>query len=114
MKPHFLILLSSILLLGSAVAKPVPVIFDTDISGDVDDALTLAMLHSLADRGHCEILAITISKQNELAPAFVDAVNTFYGRPDIPIGYGSEGPPSGVEVSASGPAKGWRGFSLPT
>lgn len=74
-------------------AKPVPVIFDTDISGDVDDALALAMLHSLADRGHCEILAVTISKKNDLAPAFVDAVNTFYGRPDIPIGYGTEGPP---------------------
>ena len=83
----------TLLLTSGAKAKPVPVIFDTDISGDVDDALALAMLHSLADRGHCEILAVTISKKNELAPAFVDAVNTFYGRPDIPIGYGTEGPP---------------------
>ncbi len=78
---------------NSSIASPVPIIFDTDISGDVDDALALAMLHSLADRRHCEILAVTISKKNELAPAFVDALNTFYGRPDIPIGYGTEGPP---------------------
>ncbi len=73
-------------------AKPVPVIFDTDITGDVDDVLALAMLHSLADRGHCEILAVTISKKNELAAPFVDAVNTFYGRPDIPIGINPDAP----------------------
>ncbi|TWT38877.1 hypothetical protein [Blastopirellula retiformator] len=32
----------------AAAAEPVPVIFDTDISGDVDDVLALAMLHALA------------------------------------------------------------------
>ncbi len=69
-------------------AAPVPVIFDTDITGDVDDVLALGMLHTLADRGQCEILAVTISKEHPLAAAFVDAVNTYYGRPDIPIGVG--------------------------
>ncbi|MEM9016290.1 MAG: nucleoside hydrolase [Verrucomicrobiota bacterium] len=92
MKPSLIALL--VFLLGAvAKAEPVPVIFDTDITGDVDDVLALAMLHSLADRGHCEILAITISKENELAAPFVDAVNTFYGRPDIPIGVGENLPP---------------------
>ncbi len=65
---------------------PVKVIFDTDISGDVDDVLALAMLHTLADRGECELLAVTISKINPLTGPFVDAVNTFYGRGEIPIG----------------------------
>lgn len=65
---------------------PVPVIFDTDITGDVDDVLALAMLHALADRGECTIEAVTVSKIHPLAASFVDAVNTFYGRPDIPIG----------------------------
>jgi len=68
------------------------VIFDTDITGDVDDVLALAMLHSLSDRGACELLAVTISKKNELAAPFVDAVNTFYGRPDLPIGINPEAP----------------------
>lgn len=63
-----------------------PVIFDTDITGDCDDVLALAMLHALADRGECEILAVTISKINPLTAPFVDAVNTFYGRGDLPIG----------------------------
>ncbi|WP_417740532.1 nucleoside hydrolase [Rosistilla oblonga] len=66
--------------------RPVRVIFDTDITGDVDDVLALAMLHTLADRGECVIEAVTVSKINPLAAPFVDAVNTFYGRPDIPIG----------------------------
>ncbi len=85
-------LLSIFFLFSFAHAKPVPVIFDTDITGDVDDVLALAMLHSLADRGHCEILAVTISKENELAAPFVDAINTFYGRPNIPIGVGKNLP----------------------
>ena len=72
--------------------EPVPVIFDTDITGDVDDVLALAMLHTLADRGACELLAVTISKENPLAAPFVDAVNTFYGRPDIPIGVARDAP----------------------
>ncbi len=67
-------------------SEPVKVIFDTDISGDVDDVLALAMLHTLADRGECDLLAVTISKINPLTGPFVDAVNTFYGRPGVPIG----------------------------
>lgn len=62
------------------------IIFDTDITGDVDDVLAMAMLHSLMDRGVCELLGVTISKQNPQTAAFVDAVNTFYGRSDLPIG----------------------------
>ena len=65
---------------------PVKIVFDTDISGDVDDALALAMLHSLQDRGACELLAVTISKVNPLTGPFTDSVNTFYGRPDLPVG----------------------------
>jgi hypothetical protein len=67
-------------------SEPVRVIFDTDISGDVDDVLALAMLHTMADRQECELLAVTISKINPLTGPFTDAVNTFYGRPDIAIG----------------------------
>jgi hypothetical protein len=67
-------------------AAPVKMIFDTDITGDVDDVLALAMCHTLADRGVCELLGVTISKNNPLTASFVDAQNTFYGRPDLPVG----------------------------
>lgn len=68
-------------------APPVKIIFDTDIGNDVDDVLALAMLHALQTRGICDLLAVTITKPDELAGLFVDAVNTFYGRPGIPIGF---------------------------
>ncbi|MGB4399520.1 MAG: nucleoside hydrolase [Daejeonella sp.] len=62
------------------------VIFDTDPGGDVDDAGALAVLHALADRGEIKILAMGVSIGHENAVPFVDAVNTWYGRPDLPIG----------------------------
>jgi len=65
---------------------PVRVIFDTDIGNDVDDAMALAVLHALQSRGECQVLAVTLTKNDPLAGPFVDAVNTFYGRGEIPIG----------------------------
>lgn len=66
--------------------EPLRLIFDTDIGNDVDDVLALGVIHALQSRGKCELLAVTITKDNPLAAEFVDAVNTFYGRGDIPIG----------------------------
>ena len=62
------------------------VIFDTDMGNDIDDALALAMLHSLQSRGEAKILAITLTKDNKDAAPFIDLVNYFYHRPNIPIG----------------------------
>jgi len=69
-----------------AAAAPVKIIFDTDIGNDVDDVLALSVLHALQSRGACEIIGVTVTKPDELAGPFVDALNTFYGRPKIPIG----------------------------
>lgn len=82
----FLPALLAIFLAAASAAEPVKIIFDTDITGDVDDVLALAMCHTLADRGACELLGVTISKDNPLTAGFVDAQNTFYGRPDLPVG----------------------------
>ena len=67
-------------------AKPVPIIFDTDMGNDIDDALALALIHALQNRGECKLLAVTITKDNEGSAPYTDIVNTFYGRGDIPIG----------------------------
>src|SRR5438876_1603917 len=74
-----------------AVAQPVPLIFDTDMGNDVDDALALAVLHALESRGECTLLAVTLTKDEPYAAPYVDIVNTFYGRPDIPIGVARSG-----------------------
>ncbi len=74
-------------------AEPVRIVFDTDMAGDCDDAGALAVLHALADRGECEILAITTNRKDQTgaSAAAVDAINHWYGRPDIPIGTDKEG-----------------------
>jgi inosine-uridine nucleoside N-ribohydrolase len=70
----------------AAPPPPIDLVFDTDIGNDVDDVLALGMIHALESRGECRLLAVTITKDEPLAAAFTDAVNTFYGRPDVPIG----------------------------
>ncbi len=66
--------------------EPVKIIFDTDIGNDVDDVLALSVLHALQARGQCELIGVTVTKPDELAGPFVDALNTFYRCPGIPIG----------------------------
>jgi inosine-uridine nucleoside N-ribohydrolase len=70
----------------TAQAQVVPLLFDTDMGNDVDDALALGVIHALADRGECELLAVTLTKDNPLCAPFVDLVNTFFGRGEVPIG----------------------------
>ena len=71
---------------AGARAQAVPAIFDTDMGNDVDDALALAMLHALESRGECRLLGVTVTKDNPWAAVYVDLVNTFYGRGQIPVG----------------------------
>lgn len=72
--------------LAEETQEPVPLIFDTDLGNDCDDVLAMAMIHALQSRDECELIAVTITKDHELAAPFADCINTFYGRGDIPIG----------------------------
>lgn len=71
---------------GLFAKEPVKIIFDTDMGNDVDDALALAVAHSLQSRGEIQILAVTTTKDNPYAAPMCDVINTFYGRGNIPIG----------------------------
>ena len=66
--------------------RPVPIIFDTDIGPDVDDAGAAAILNALADLGEAKILVMVCCTSSEWGPPCLDAINTYYGRPDVPIG----------------------------
>lgn len=72
--------------------RPVPLVFDTDMGNDVDDALALGVIHALQNRGECELIAVTLTKAHELSGPYVDLVNTFYGRGSIPVGVVKGGP----------------------
>lgn len=86
MQRHYSVILALVLLAYSASAMSTKLIFDTDMGNDVDDALALAMVHALQSRGEVELIAVTISKDHEETAPYVDAINTFYGRGNIPIG----------------------------
>ncbi len=66
--------------------SPVRLIFDTDIQGDVDDVGTVALLHALADLGEVELLAMGVSCKNPWSPLCLDAMNTYFGRSEMPLG----------------------------
>lgn len=71
---------------ANGAAGAVPVILDTDLATDADDAGAVALLHALAGQGEAEILAMGVSVANDHSALALDAINTFFRRPDIPIG----------------------------
>ena len=75
--------------LGSCMnEQPTAVIFDTDLSSDVDDVGAVALLHSLAQEGDAKILAMMVSSGDPWSTKCLKAINSFYGKPDIPVGVG--------------------------
>jgi len=83
--------------MGATEVAPVKIIVDTDMATDCDDAGAFAVLHALADNGECEILATVVSSKNPWSVPAVNVINTYYGRPNLPIG-GVKGP--GVKVDS--------------
>jgi inosine-uridine nucleoside N-ribohydrolase len=65
---------------------PVSVIFDTDMGPDYDDVGAIAMLHAFDDRGEATILATIASTKYEGVAAVLNVLNTYFGKPEIPIG----------------------------
>jgi pyrimidine-specific ribonucleoside hydrolase len=90
-----IVLFSSLALLATLLVHEVPaqnrtapvnLILDTDIGPDYDDVGAMAVMHSLADSGQVNILATVASNQSKYIAATLDALNTYFGRPDIPVG----------------------------
>lgn len=75
---------------GSAVgtkgASAVPVIFETDMGNDVDDALALDMLYKYMDEGKVKLMGISNNKNSDYSLPFLQIMNNKYGYPKIPLG----------------------------
>lgn len=65
---------------------PKKIIYETDMCLDVDDVGGLAMLHGLANNDEAELLAVCFNEVHPSGAAAIDAINTWYGRGDIPVG----------------------------
>lgn len=90
MKKFALIL--SVLLSAAACSRtpeggqePMPVIIETDMGNDIDDALALAVAHKAEDQGKIRILAVGCHKLSDTPARYVDILNTYYGHPEIEI-----------------------------
>lgn len=66
--------------------EPVKIIFDTDMGPDYDDVGAITVLHALAAKGECEILACCASDGYKTITPTIDAFNCYFGLPDIPVG----------------------------
>jgi len=81
-----IILLVPILLFAQK-KKPVKIIFETNMCTSIDDVGALAMIHGLQNRGETELLAVCLNATGDPdGAAAIDAINTWYGRGDIPVG----------------------------
>jgi len=66
--------------------KSVPIIFDSDMGPDYDDVGAITLLHAFADSGYARILATVASTKYQGVAAVFSVFNTYFGRPDLPIG----------------------------
>jgi pyrimidine-specific ribonucleoside hydrolase len=78
--------LFSVILMQAQSQKPVPVIFDTDMGPDYDDAGAITLLHAYADAGKAKILATVASTKYEGVAAVLNVFNTYFKRPGTLIG----------------------------
>lgn len=65
---------------------PKRIILETDMTFDVDDVGALAVLHTLADHGRADILAVNYNEVHPNGAGAIHAINTWYGRADLPVG----------------------------
>jgi len=80
------ILVAATVIVQAQQHKPVPVIFDTDMGPDYDDVGAIALLHAFADKGQARILATVASTKYEEVASVINALNTWFKRPGLPIG----------------------------
>ncbi len=86
----FLIILSGYI----HAAQPVKVIFDSDMGPDFDDVGAITILHALAARGECEILATVASDGYPYIAPTLEVFNRYFGKPEIPVGAAGKDAPS--------------------
>lgn len=91
MRRFWVVGILSLLVMGHSspvlpVKNPVSVILDTDMDSDVDDVGALAMLHTYERAKMVNLLGVIVTSDEENSAACTDAINTWFGRADLPIG----------------------------
>lgn len=84
---------------AGAADKAPRIIIDSDLSLWWDDATAVGMANVLQQRGQVRVLGIMSDVRNPLAVAAIDAIDTAYGHPRVPLGAVSD---SGADTAAHG------------
>ncbi len=86
------LLMGAILLAAAADAqtRAVPVIFDTDIGDDIDDALALALILQSPELDLRAVTTVVDDTETRSRLAWKEL--KLYGRPDVPVGTGAPEP----------------------
>jgi hypothetical protein len=113
----FLIRTLLLAVIGTAIAfsraaqadAPVPVIIDTDICTDCDDAGAVALLNKFMNEGSANLIGCVVDARDAdlSSGAAIQAINAYYGHPSILIGayHGPLVQPSGSHYTKAVHAK---------
>lgn len=72
---------------NSSITGTKRVILDADMDSDVDDAGALSLALNMHKEGVIDLAAVVITSDDPYAPVCADAINTFFGFPEIPVGF---------------------------
>ena len=62
------------------------VILDTDIGSSTDDLFAMELLYRYEQQGRCRVLGIVADREGTACAACADAMNTFFGHGEVPVG----------------------------
>lgn len=66
------------------------IILDTDIGGDCDDAIALALINNLINAEKCSLLLVTLAINFDGGCSTVRAINEYYKNGGVPVGAGGK------------------------
>ena len=67
-------------------AQRMPLIFETDMGNDVDDALAIDMLYKYAKEKRIDLMAVMLNKEGDFPARYIALLNRWYGMKNVPIG----------------------------
>ncbi|MBR1894534.1 MAG: nucleoside hydrolase, partial [Bacteroidales bacterium] len=81
-------LMASLTFAGEAVlaqpsSDPIPVIIETDLGNDIDDALALDLAYQAVCDGKIDLKMVSVHKKSPTACAYADILNRWYGYPEV-------------------------------
>lgn len=71
--------------------EDIRIILDTDMGSSTDDLFALMMLYRYMDMQRCKLIGVIVDRMGKANADIVDAMNLYYGYPDIPIGLETKG-----------------------